>query len=375
MSVFKINTPTLEISELNEYHFKSEGNDKISPQEILARYPQMILSIPELELPPSSSELVVREFSTNRGSIDILIITENADIVLIETKLFKNPESHRTVVAQAIDYVKAFTDTDIETLKARFLQSKYANNELTESLFTREDFCLVLKKNIKNGNYIVLIVGDKIHTNILGMVESIHSAPHLAFTIYLVELSPIRYDESNILLRPSIIENTSEVERSVIRLEVDLKKESYLVESSTPSKEGKGSSPIINEEQFLSSLSNPSFAETIKSFWNKWRSIGGDIRFGTVGFSAGFKVGEKRIPIQFVMNTKIDLISDKYRHSYNLPDNAYKIYKESLKTNVPKAFDLLVANHIVMYFSTLSKDELEYIFEATIVFVQEMKED
>ena len=122
MPVFKINTQTSNSTELKEYRFKNEGSDSISPQGLLAKNPQIILSIPSLELPPSNSALIIREFCTSRGPIDILIITENADILLIETKLYRNPESHRTVVAQAIDYVKAFSDTDIEALKNKVSQ-------------------------------------------------------------------------------------------------------------------------------------------------------------------------------------------------------------------------------------------------------------
>lgn len=373
MAIFKINTQTYDVTELNEYHFKSEGNDRISPQEILARNPQIVLTIPELEFPPSSQALVLREFSTNRGSIDILMVTDNADILLIETKLYRNPESHRTVVAQAIDYVKSFSETSIDTLQSKFLQSKYSDRQLTDSLFKRENFCLGLNKNIKNGFFKVLIIGDKIHSNILGMVESIHSAPHLSFTLFLVELSPKRMDNNNILLEPRIIENTMEVERSVIRLEVDLKKESYIIESSTPSKESKGSRPIITETQYINSLSNPEFAEIIKSFWNNWKSIGGDIRFGVVGFSAGLKIGKTRIPMQFVMNDRIYLISDNYRKSYDIGDKAYLVYKEKLKSEVPRAYDHVIANHVSLAFELLTTDELEYLLNASIRLAMEMK--
>jgi hypothetical protein len=372
MAIFKLNTKTLENKRLEEYHFRSEGSDLISPQELLAIFPNIILSIPELELPPANSILVLREFSTSRGSIDLLIITENSDILLIETKLYRNPESHRTVVAQAIDYVKSFTETEIETLKSKFLQSKYSDNQLTETLFKRDDFCISLKKNIKNGNFKVLIIGDKIHNNLLGMVESIHSAPHLAFTIYLIELSPIRYDENNILLEPRTIEYTTEIERSVIRLEIDFKKESWKIESSSPAKDSKGSKPIITEEQYINSLSKPEFADIIKSFWNTWKAIGGDIRFGTVGFTFGFKYGEKRIPVQYVMNSYIDLISENSRNSYDIPDNAYNRYKQSLKSNVPKAFDHLIANHVAMQFEAISKEDLKNILEATMELIKEM---
>ncbi|HPR74333.1 MAG TPA: hypothetical protein PLX41_11810 [Bacteroidales bacterium] len=373
MAIFKFNTQTLETSELDEYHFRSEGIDKVSPQEILAKNPELVLTIPELELPPSSNALVLREFSTNRGSIDILMVTDNADILLIETKLYRNPESHRTVVAQAIDYVKSFSDTNIEALQSKFLQSKYSDRQLAESLFKKEDFCLALQKNIRNGYYKVLIIGDKIRSNILGMVESIHSAPHLSFTLFLVELSPMRLDDHNIILEPRIVENTTEIERSVIRLEVDLKKETYIIESSAPSKESKGSRPIITEDQYINSLSNPSYAKVIKSFWTNWKSIGGDIKFGLVGFSAGMKIGDKRIPLQFIMNDKVDLISDNYRESYNISPTVYKVYTDKLKAEVPRAYDLVIANHVALSFELITESDLKSILDAAVLLALEMK--
>jgi hypothetical protein len=166
------------------------------------------------------------------------------------------------------------------------------------------------------------------------------------------------------------LENTVEIERSVIRLEVDLCKETYKVESSTPVKDSKGSRPIINEEQYINSLTNPSFAEPIKEFWKKWRALEGDVRFGTVGFSAGFKYGNRRIPLQFVMNYKIDLVSDAYRKSYDISDSIYKDYKEFLKNRVPKAFDHLIANHVTLPFEYLTREDLDNVLNATIKLAQ-----
>ena len=120
-------------------------------------------------------------------------------------------------------------------------------------------------------------------------------------------------------------------------------------------------------------MSKPEFADIIKSFWNIWKSTGGDIRFGTVGFSAGFKFGDKRIPIQFVYLNRLSLISNNYLKSYDIPDSVYMNYKESLRSKVPKAFDHLIANHVTLYFTTLTKDELSLILNATVEVAQEMK--
>jgi hypothetical protein len=45
-----------------------------------------------------------REVSVTAGSIDNLYATTEGIICIVETKLWRNPEAHRTVVAQVLDY-------------------------------------------------------------------------------------------------------------------------------------------------------------------------------------------------------------------------------------------------------------------------------
>ena len=49
---------------------------------------------------------VCKELYTSAGPLDIFMITPNGDLVIIETKLWSNPESRRKVVAQILDYAK-----------------------------------------------------------------------------------------------------------------------------------------------------------------------------------------------------------------------------------------------------------------------------
>ena len=86
MGVFKINKSKLEIAELSQHRYKNEGYSKISPQYLIAKFPSLILSIPELEVADSEKYLVIREFNAGRGPIDILIITENSEIILVENQ-------------------------------------------------------------------------------------------------------------------------------------------------------------------------------------------------------------------------------------------------------------------------------------------------
>ena len=116
MNAYIIDEKTCKATELNRYDFRSEGIGLNSLQSTIANNPEIILDLPELELQNEGNIIVCREYTTNSGPIDILMITSNADIIIIETKLLRNPESHRTVVAQAIDYAKAFYNEKMDEL-------------------------------------------------------------------------------------------------------------------------------------------------------------------------------------------------------------------------------------------------------------------
>lgn len=97
--------------------------------------------------------------------------------------------------------------------------------------------------------------------------------------------------------------------------------------------------------------------------------------FKTVGFSSGLKVGNKRIPLQFVYINRLALISDNYTISLGIDDDIYKHYKEKIKREVPKAFDHLMGNRVEIHYESISKVELESILAAAVEIAKQMKED
>lgn len=374
MSLYKVNIDTGSIDPFTRFSFKSEGGELISPQELIYNNPKLIINIPELEIQSSDNIIVTREFNTNRGPIDVLMITSNADIVIVETKLLRNPESHRTVVAQAIDYVKAFYSQSIKELIETLLKSKYTNHNALTEMKQNDLWLAALGKNLSTGNFKLLILGDKIHPNVLGMVESIQSAPHMAFTIFLIELDPFADDSNTILLNPRVVANTVEVERSVIRIEIDHEKRTHAIESEVPEKEGKGTKPIITPEQFINNLDKADFVEPIERFWQNWRELGGDIRFGTVGFSAGIMQGDKRIPIFYVYPQKVSTISETTKNFYNIPDDIYQRYKDELKASHTIYDGYVVSNRVEVPYELISVDELELIFKASISLAKQLND-
>jgi hypothetical protein len=372
MSLYKVAIDSGSIETLTRFSFKSEGEDLISPQELIYNNPKLIINIPELELQSSDNIIVTREFNTNRGPIDVLMITSNADVIIVETKLLRNPESHRAVVAQAIDYVKAFYSQSVKELIETLLKSKYTNQDILAEMKENDLWLAALGKNLAHGNFQLLILGDKIHPNVLGMVESIQSAPHMAFTIFLIELDPFADDGNGILLNPRVVAKTIEVERSVIRIQINHEKRTHAIESEVPEAEGKGTKPIITSEQFINNFDITDFIKPIERFWQEWRELGGDIRFGTVGFSAGIMQGDKRIPIFYVYPQKVSTVSETTKNLYNIPDDIYQKYKDELKASQTIYDGYVVGNKVEVPYELISVDELELIFKASINIAKQL---
>jgi hypothetical protein len=68
-------------------------------------------SLPLGEIDPSYQAIcpLSMEMNTNAGPIDIVYITPQGRLVVVETKLWRNPESRRKVIGQILDYAKELT--------------------------------------------------------------------------------------------------------------------------------------------------------------------------------------------------------------------------------------------------------------------------
>ena len=374
MASYKIDLITGTLSTLDTYSFKSEGSHQISPQQLLYENPNLILNIPELEMQSYENLIVAREYNTNRGPIDVLMITSNADIAIIETKLLRNPESHRAVVAQAIDYANAFYRQNARDLIEGLNKSNYVVKEILAELKENDFWMAALDKNLNTGNFQLIILGDKIHPNVLGMVESIQSAPHMAFTIYLVELDPYADNNHSLFITPRVVSNTLEIERSVIRIHIDHESKTHTIESEVPEEDGPGTKPKLTPEEFLSGLSKAEFRDPIEAFWKIWREIGGDIRFGTGGLSAGIMQGGKRIPVFFIYMDRVATISESYKKKYGIPDEYYQDYKNHLKASQTVYDGYVIGNKVVVPFDVISEEDLNVIFKASIDIAKKLSE-
>ena len=89
----------------------------------------VMLPFTDLEPIYAGSVPITRELSTKAGPVDILCMNSKGYITLIETKLWRNPEARRTVIAQIIDYAKEISEWSYDDLISAIKSEKPdANN-------------------------------------------------------------------------------------------------------------------------------------------------------------------------------------------------------------------------------------------------------
>ena len=99
-----------------------DDRDEAWLQALLYSHPE-ILPVADFDEGFGPAIPLGREITTPAGSIDNLYVSPMRSITIVETKLWKNPEKHRTVVAQIIDYAKEISQWDYNRLNAAILKA------------------------------------------------------------------------------------------------------------------------------------------------------------------------------------------------------------------------------------------------------------
>jgi len=349
------------IRTLNNYEFQKEAEI----QDIITIHPQIILEIPELQIEGETCLCSCREFQCKPYLLDALYITSKPEIVIVESKLIKNQESRRVVVAQTIEYIKNLTQMSINN----FIQEAKRKNRIpNEPILDNENFLSAISEALKKGIFKVIILGDYLDVNILHMTESIQSAPHLYFTLYLAEMHA-KCIGQDLYFSPRIMSKTNEVERSVITLDIKLHSQSdqvlsILVSAESPSGNNERRQPrsLLNLEDYYSSIKPTAFVLPIKNFLSEWEQCFNDSpNMGIRGFSLKLN-GVASI---FIYDNNLRLVSQRYKEKAGISDIAYADYGKALQ-QVPRAYDIFASGRSEINFSELSDSDLQNLLIAYV---------
>jgi hypothetical protein len=215
-------------------------------QELLFKHPGLI---PVDEIEPAFQNLIpiARELRTSRGPLDLFFISPKGNITLVETKLWRNPEARRQVVAQIIDYATEISRWPYAELVSaiRNATDSMDSDPLTTAAraeageeFDEANFIDAVSRNLASGKFLLLIVGDGIHEGVESMAEFLQRTPQLGFTLGLVELAIFKFGagaEEGFFIQPRVIARTREVIRAIVEVRSNVP--DVIVECTTPETE------------------------------------------------------------------------------------------------------------------------------------------
>ena len=195
-------------------------------QALIFNYPDL-LPVAQIEpgfgLPLSAA----REVACGHGSIDNLYLTPDGEIILVETKLWRNAQARREVVAQTLDYVSALMSMGYEAFEAAVCRaagakpkSLYAIIADAPDALDEASFVDAVSRNLARGRMLVLVLGDGIRQEAEALASLLQSHAGAHFTFALVEVAMWRDVASGtILAAPNTLAQTVMIERGILTFE------------------------------------------------------------------------------------------------------------------------------------------------------------
>ena len=168
-----------------------------------------------------------RELNLNDGIrnlfLDILAITETGKLILIECKLWKNPQARREVLAQAFEYASLLQSLSYSDLSSKLRRHINSGSEdpiifaLRSAGISVDESLLIsrIDQGMKKGNFHVVIAGDGIRTDLVNLVNS-PAMTGMTADLSLLEISVHQDDEGKTLLSPSVPQEIETVTRTVL---------------------------------------------------------------------------------------------------------------------------------------------------------------
>lgn len=181
------------------------------------------LPIAEIDSAYRDAVPVCKELNTPAGPLDALFVTPEGRIVVLEAKLWRNPEARRKVVAQILDYAKELSRWSYEDLQRSVSAATgRKGNSLMEIVRERNpdlneaEFVDAVSRGLKQGRFLLLIVGDGIREGAASIAEFMQQVGTLEFTFGLVELALYGSQETGIFVQPRILAKTEIIQRQVV---------------------------------------------------------------------------------------------------------------------------------------------------------------
>jgi len=161
-----------------------------------------------------------REVATAAGPIDNLFLSSDGYIVLVETKLWRNPDARRSVIAQILDYAAQIRQWNYGKIEALW-KARHGGGSIWAGISPEEpeqDWVDRVSRNLTDGRMTLVVVGDGIRSQSRELLAVVGHHPNFPFRLALVEMRMYALDDQRLLLVPDILLRTEEIERAVVRI-------------------------------------------------------------------------------------------------------------------------------------------------------------
>lgn len=239
------------------------------------------------DLIPLCRELPLMFGAGRSGSLDNVFITSSGGLVLIEAKLWRNPQARREVIAQAMEYAGAVFRMDYEMFERTALKARQVEQSPHSSIYElvqeydpsvgEAEFVEAVSRNLARGRAVIAVVGDGIRDDIAPLAELLQSHAGQRFTFALVELGVFEAPETSVrLVVPSVLAKTVLIERGVVRLENDSIRIEPVRTSPAQAAGARRRAVSIGEDEFYELLAqkDPVAPELLRRFLERTDRIG-----------------------------------------------------------------------------------------------------
>lgn len=193
-------------------------------QELVFKHPEC-LPISEIDQSYAGLIAVCKELNTPVGPIDVLYATPQGKLVVLEAKLWRNPEARRKVVGQILDYAKELSRWSYEDMQREVSRAtKTTGNALYDIVAahapdTQEQaFVDEVSRSLRSGRFLLLIAGDGIREGVGAIADFLQQHGTLHFTFGLVEMAIFKTPDSGHLVQPRVLAQSVIVKRTVVSL-------------------------------------------------------------------------------------------------------------------------------------------------------------
>ena len=174
-------------------------------QKLLGDSPDLI---PVRDMREEAGQLVavVRELSVSIGAIDILGVTADGDIAVIECKLANNSEVKRKVIGQVLEYGSALWGMSYEEFDQKVQVrtgkplAELVQNEIDDPDWDEELFRSNIEDNLLSGNFILMIVVDEINEAMTRIIRFLNACGNPQFSFAALEMRRFQSGDVEILL-------------------------------------------------------------------------------------------------------------------------------------------------------------------------------